>query len=463
MNWEARWLSPQGCFSVFRSVAPRGHPLSDQRTKVARLLVRRLSEEGIDVPLRVDGDLEDRVEIGLDSSRWLGVDCFWYDRELHGLILGMNPANDRARLGRKREVPEGAEYKVSLHEGPVRLGEGRTRQVEEVVACVRAWVGGVNLHQLVNIAAFVDAKPRALRAVAARLDPRLRWGFAGDWSPNLWVYGQGRSCMIEPEGAGMACTFFVGQAQVARASAPESVEAAVSVWLLDEVPVIRLPAIVPSVDLERHAEMLEQDPARWHWLHMQDRMNDPTDVLQPLRALIEVLARSPICSRYFTYSSLDRLCFSASSHYPWVNRGLPIVTPHRDGVFEIEGGGVCDLRGSVERIESTLLAYPVKPFFGSSPHHELPRLAEALKRLGGTATPRLLQEGYRYELVVGHPQGPRRCIVDGSLVKFEQEGNWVRGWWPTLDEAVPAIIRFLERGVTLKEIHQELQREGSQV
>jgi hypothetical protein len=80
---------------------------------------------------------------------------------------------------------------------------------------------------------------------------------------------------------------------------------------------------VPGVELERHAEVPEIDPARWHWLHFGDRISDPRNVPAPLRPLIEALAASPIATRFYTYSSLNMLSFSASAHYPWADDRLP--------------------------------------------------------------------------------------------------------------------------------------------
>src|SRR5207249_36169 len=101
-------------------------------------------------------------------------------------------------------------------------------------------------------------------------------------------------------------------------------------------PVHELPTRAPGVELERHAEVLEQDPARWHWLHVRDRIADPDDVLASLHDLIEKLGASPLATTFYSYSSLNRFCFSASSHYPWVGERLPVVAPAGDGVYMVD-------------------------------------------------------------------------------------------------------------------------------
>jgi hypothetical protein len=93
--------------------------------------------------------------------------------------------------------------------------------------------------------------------------------------------------------------------------------------------------------------MLETDPARWHWLHVGDRINDANDVLAPLADLMRALASSPIATRFYSYSSLNRLCFSASSHYPWVDEGLPVVTPAAGRAYLI-GTALCELDPAVK-------------------------------------------------------------------------------------------------------------------
>ena len=77
-------------------------------------------------------------------------------------------------------------------------------------------------------------------------------------------------------------SFLLGQAQVAYAAALEDIPKAVSAWLVSRLPMRALAMRMPGVEIERHAEILETDPARWHWLHVRDRIADPNDVLVPL-------------------------------------------------------------------------------------------------------------------------------------------------------------------------------------
>jgi hypothetical protein len=114
-------------------------------------------------------------------------------------------------------------------------------------------------------------------------------------------------------------------------------------------------------------------------LHFRGRITDPDEVLAPLRPLIEALATSPLATRFYTYSSLHSLCFSASSHYPWADDRLPIVWPLEGGLYLVGDNARrrlddavarnafrCDLPRAVQLIEAMLAASPVAPFFGSA-------------------------------------------------------------------------------------------------
>src|SRR5262249_27706390 len=153
------------------------------------------------------------------------------------------------------------------------------------------------------------------------ISPSLRREIGRDPSYELWVYGDNRSCRMTKADAAVACAFRVGQAQIAYAANLDEIPAAVEAWLSERIDARTLAARFRAVSLERHAEILESNPARWHWMHLLERVSDAEDVLAPLRELIEVLATKPQASQFFSFSSLNSFCFSASSHYPWAREG----------------------------------------------------------------------------------------------------------------------------------------------
>ncbi|AKF08376.1 hypothetical protein DB32_005525 [Sandaracinus amylolyticus] len=416
----------------------------------ARALAEQLAAAGIDASVRGEG-VHRRVVSTPVEGRSVLVHCFWYERAIAGRMIGLNPANARSRLHAPCAPYEGPEYLVIVRDHGVDVADGRTRDAAEAVLCARLWSAGVGLDELVRHVPFIDEHPRAMRALARRIDPRLHLVVGGD----LWAYAEDRACEVTLRPEGMACRFLVGQVQVALGAPVDDVPGAVAAWLLDGLSVAAL-ARVAGVEIERHAEVLETDPARWHWLHVRDRIANPHDVLAPLRELLAALAQSPIATRFYSYSSLSQLCFSASSHHPWVDADLPVIAPGRDGTYLVHDRDGeperCGLRRAVERVEATLARSKVPPFFGSAPHWELPLLTEALARQGSALRPELVRTGEFHRLVVADSSGVKQCDVDGLFVTFSHHTEHVFAHWPTLDEAVVAIRRYLGGGTILHEI-----------
>jgi hypothetical protein len=433
--------------------------------RIARDLAKRLVAVG--VPARVQGaGVHWHVDVGPIGTRALVVHCCWYDRALSGLMLGMNPANQRKTLRATRQTYEGPEYVVIAREGDTRIMDGRTKQPADAVACARAWLAGGDRERLAGEVPFLDQKGRAIRALAARLDPRLRQDVGGDFSyDELWVYGDDRSCRVIPrDDATSFCEFSLGQATVAESAEIDDIPGAVAVWLIEGVPLRALAVRVAGVMLERHAEVLETDPARWHWLHVHDRIADDHDVLAPLRPLIETLAASPVATAFYTYSSLNGLCFPASSHFPWVVHGLPVVCPAKDGACFVATLGRetsdgwyedmtrCHFPRAATLIEEMLAAAPVRPFFGSEPHYDLPLLAACFARQGSTLRPRLVQRRAWYDVIVSDDAGARSCRIGVRHATFEDGAGRLTTAWGTIDDTVRAVCRYLEEGATLDAI-----------
>jgi len=419
-----------------------------QEKALARRLVAGLTARGVAAQAEGAG-VHWHVTVAPVNGRSLQVNCFWYRRGLSGLLLGMNSANARSQL---RPPPTaayaGPEFEVMLEDGGTRIAEGRTRVMREAIACVRAWVAGASLDAVVADTPFVDEDRRELRAVAGRLDPRIHSEIDGS---ELWAYGDRRACKI----GGESCRFFIGQAAVAFAPNSGDLPGDVAAWLLDGVSPANLAR--RGVLLERHADVLEADPARWHWLHVRDRMANPRDALAALAPLIAVLANSPIVSRFYTFSSLHRLCFSASSHYPWVGR-YPVVSSDDGANYYLEYpkgaegddqglSAACSLEETVARIETALAASPIEPFFGSEPDLEIRLVAESLNRLGSTLTAELVRRGMSSDVWLRRP--PRRCRIDGSFLDCFGEGRRVDLRCGTRDEAVALALRFLDGSITL--------------
>jgi hypothetical protein len=301
------------------------------------------------------------VRVGAEAGRAATVSCIWYEPGILALMLGMNPANARHSLTPKITPYSGAEYDVRLVEAGAEIASGRTTLAEEVPRCLRDWLSGASLDAVVTGADFIDRGPRRIRALAAQLDPSVRASITDTSRHALEARAGARSFRLSMLRDVAVCTLYAGPAALAATTADEAIFAGTRAWLIERVDVAALPSIDERITVNRHAEWFERDAARWHWLHVRDRLNDEDDVLTPLRPLLVRLAESPIATRFFSYTSLYRLCFSASSHYPWVNQGLPTIDPNRTPDAVTVDGQQLSIDEAVGYIERVLAAYPIAP------------------------------------------------------------------------------------------------------
>lgn len=338
---------------------------------IAEQLGARLTSAALEA--RVEGEgVHWRVRVGTREARSATVDCFHYAANVHALMLRANPINAPTPAAPPCVPYEGAEYAIRLSEAGRDIATGRTRNGDDVAPCLRGWLDGESLDALVIHSPFVAFELRTLRAIAATLDPAYTSLDASLSSPSLVARVADRSCTLKLWQRFVVCDFCSDRAELARGTDLRDVRAAVRAWLVERVDVLTLAARV-EVSLSPHAEWFERDAARWNWLRMRDRIREPTDVLAPLRALIERLEESAIATRFFTYSSLDRLCFSASSHYPWVSPGLPVVAPSKRSSCVVVDGVVLSIDEALAVIERRLAACPVSPFVGTADDLANPR------------------------------------------------------------------------------------------
>jgi len=340
--------------------------VSDKPKENAESLAEALGSRGHE-PVISGAGLHWKVEVAGPGNRSSRTHCFDYGAALQGVRFGLNPGNARvATKGPAAPPRTGPEYLVKLRADEADILSGRTPDVEVAATAIAAWAGGRSMGELVELTPFIGVHRRTQEDIVAKLDPSLRCELRGDPGFHIWVYGDGRSCRI----TWPRCSFLFGPQEIGTLDG-EGVIDAVHAWVRDGLALHHLPGL--GVVLERHAEHIEAQPARWHWLHMLDRSQNEDDVLARLSKFIVQLAASPVISRFYSFSSLNRLCFSASSHYPWVG-DFPMVAPVGELVdgetvqatLRVSVDGVeMDTGQALEILEAALRDSKVEPFWGS--------------------------------------------------------------------------------------------------
>jgi hypothetical protein len=390
------------------------------------------------------------VEV-VSAPRQCKISCFWYG-EAAGAMHGMNPGNARTALQLSRPTRTGAEYLVRFHEAEHRIAGGRTQDRAAVVGAVRGWLEGKPLGEVERAWPFVDRKRRTMRELLALLEPGCRDVARCEINRNvgyeLWVYGRDRSCELKVgDGTAVSASFRLGPAQVAFGDVTTDPVTPISRWLhgatLSDLSTL-------GIAIERYAEVLARgDAARWHWLHLRDRLEDRDDVLANSRPLLLRLAERELPTRFFSYSSLARFCFSASSHYPWVDRELPVVSPsyaQHDYIVEVGTTRTeCNVERAIDVIEAALAACPIVPFFGSAAHLVIDRMSAELAAAGTSLYAELRQRCQWSDAAVA--SGDRWCTVSEDLCAARFHGAREAGLharFRSPADAVAAIRHWLE-------------------
>jgi hypothetical protein len=403
------------------------------------------------------------------------VSCFWYG-PVEGLVLGMSANNAHlgaVRGGLPRKPRTGAEYLIVLHEGQQRVAGGRTHTIADVICCVRAWtLDRRPIEAMYEPFPYIDRTRRAMARVAARIEARLRpvppvrVAIEQDLGYELWAYGDGRSCRVdlgdEAAGGACACAFLVVQSQAARVVLPEpEIAGAVAAWTQERATLDELRRGAPGLVLEPHGELLEAGQvARWHWLHVLELARAPDSGLHAYRPLIERILERPAVAGFFSFTSLDRLCFSSSSNYPFVTDGLPILWAAGDGTYVVQLGGerqAVDLERALALIEAALEAAPHRPFHGSEAHLIGREVDAELRRRGSGLQVALRQARQWYRVELRH--GRRTCelgSLDSACFCEEPAGEAGSARFPDLGSMVRAARRWLEDAASPEEMRAEL-------
>lgn len=369
------------------------------------------------------------LRVGARSAR---VHCFVYGDLVGALVLGPrgNSHLSRVQVGPELTIRQGAEFLVYFAEGDLRVADGRTQEQDAAIAALADWlVARRSLAEIHAAHPFVDRHRRALQRLAAAIDPALaaagapmRAVLEDDGSLELWVYGPGRSCVLAWLGDDRADAGFVlRHAQLARgAGAPAEVAAAVARWL-GGATLEALAAALPGLALAESAGLYARgEVAAWHW----------ANVLRSARAelaagqdgalgfyvpLLERVVATPAVARFFAFTSLDRLCFSRCSHFPFATEGLPIVHPAgrapepRYQVVCGEAHAVGDADATVATLAAMLSTVAEAPFHGTVEDLLVEPVNAEFARLGSPLRAARVQRRQWFDTRVA--RGSRSCTL----------------------------------------------------
>lgn len=434
----------------------------ENEERIARDLCGRLRAFDLEVSLE-GGGVHWRVELA-GRTRQCVIHCFWYGFGPSDLQLGMNPANQRAIGQPHHVVRTGAEYQVVLSQDGRQVADGRTGDLDKTVACAEAWIKRESsIDEVERKLPFVDAPRRKMRELVAQIEARVgdtvRCKIEYELLHELWAYGDGRSCRLDPtDGDRVVSSLWIGGAQVAHGDVTADPGGLVENWLVQGLPLDEIASHFP-LSVERHANLLEVgDAARWHWLHVADRLGDPDDVLLLSRSLIERLMERPAVTAFFSYTSLHSLCFTASSHFPWADDNLPGVwPPGEDPHYVVEIGSsrtTCSADHAADLIEATLEAHPIRPFFGCASILAVAPLDAELAAQGSSLQAEIWQRQQWFDARV--TAGDRSCTVlhhNLRALSFEERGSRQKtAEYPDTSSAVTALRRWLEEHCTPDQI-----------
>jgi hypothetical protein len=403
---------------MIRHLVGGGKPSKGKRTDEQELIARNLYDflestfrEADPAPaIESDGG---GVNWHVDASageRTCRIHCFHYGHSAADLYLGLR-GNTHLRTVQAAPLPEpylGVEYLVCFREGEDDIVEGRTNAPEQVAACVTRWVLVKGTREDVyNEFSFVDKNRRALRSLAEVIDKNqaragseirttLEQGYGGDVGVELWVYGGKRSCRLEFEKhiESIGCAFLISGTQVASAlfKADTMAAEAVHCWLDQSLSLTELLEKFAGLQLSDFAAQFERgDVAGWHWANVlnqarQEREAGVDEVLAYYLPILERVAAHPVMCKFFSFTSLNRLCFSRCSHYPFADSGMPMLAPAPGGYYAQCGEDM--LQGDTDEIcdflSRHLSAVTKPPFHGCLDDCLIEPVNEMLKDQGSS-------------------------------------------------------------------------------
>ncbi|MCC6738870.1 MAG: hypothetical protein IT452_07470 [Planctomycetia bacterium] len=371
------------------------------------------------------------------------MNCFFCGENSAVLYLGVrgNAHLSKVNVGPPPAVRRGPEYLVEFKDETPERPTGRVPELAPVLAAVRDWlVEGVSTEALQARHPFVDAERRRLMDIAARVNARLsqQGGVArvgldermlSRESAELWVYSAPRSARLTAgTGDSISIALLLHRTQVATGDGLAEDRAALVVrkWIDEAATTTAIHEAAPEVERHPLGGALEEGIyAAWHWGNVLCQAQTDS-VLKFYRPLLDRVVKSEVVSRFFSFTSLDRLCFSRCSLYPFDTSGLPIISPTagqeaKEKPYTVQfrgrsGESLAGTDGDVFKVVEAALAKETEtPYFGNVDDPLPGRINREFAACGSTLRAVPVQRQQWLEILVSASGGTRCRLHGGGL------------------------------------------------
>lgn len=399
------------------------------------------------------------VDVG-DGARTCRVHCFHYSAHnpfaaaAQGTVtLGLqgNAHQSKVRVGRHPEWVAGAEYFTEFHEGGDTVATSRVRAVADVLDAAERWLAGASLSEMYAAFTFVDERARQRRAIRDEVNSALaRLGstqelrddtsarFGGSEHGELWAYAGERSCRVAPGADGLEAAVLLHRTPLARVGGLRADELArvLAGWMEEERSAAALSCGPGRWDVSERADLFEQGRhAEWHWVQVRAQARHG-GVLSLYAPLLDLIAGSEVASRFFSFTSLNSLCFSRCLLYPFDTEGMPVLGPR---------SAAKDAAAALRRLEDVLSRDEGRVHPGSVDDAMADEVNDALVRAGSGLRAEKVQERQWSRVVVRGADG-RTCRLThagGGKIGLAFGTDSVE---LPLREGVAALMSRFERG-----------------
>ncbi len=421
------------------------------------------------------------VDVG-EGSRLCRVHCFHYEdrnpfesRTEGTVTLGIrgNAHQSKVQVGQRSKWEAGAEYLLYFRENDAEMATCRVRSVADVLDSADRWLAGATVPDMQAAFDFVDQRTRQrqqiIEEVAAELSRLGRTldlsdntsGFGGSEHGELWAYGGERSCRIAAGEDGLAAALLLHRTQLARVGGLGADELArvLSGWVEEQGSTAAMSGGPGRFEIVERADLFEQGRyADWHWVQVMAQSRH-SRVLSAYGPLLDLIVGSDVVSRYFSFTSLNRLCLSRCLLYPFDTDGMPMLAPAEGGRFWLaDVGGYMshdepsepvqlDASEALRRLETMLSMDDGRLHPGNVDDAMADEVNAAFESAGSKLRAEKVQECQWLRVVVRADEGRTgRLSSDGKgrvRLQLAEESSPIK---VSLDEAVGTLMEHFEKG-----------------